>query len=476
MPETRFGGKVRSLRRTQKLSQAELARRLGISASYLNLIEHNRRPFTAELLVKMADVLPIDVKALSAKNDERVVAELLEAFGDPLFENLDVIAPDVGELVSAHPVASEAILRLYEAYRDARESLASLAAKVSEQGVLSGAPPRFPSEEVSDLLQRHSNYFPDLEAGAEALAKDARLEDRDALFAGLASYLERTHGVQVRIEQASVMKGALRRFDSKAGVLSLSEVLRRGSRNFHLAHQVGLLTQGVVLDRIAADPLLTTDEARALSRVALANYFAAAVLMPYEPFLGAARRERYDVELLGDRFRTSFEQVCHRLTTLRRPGAEGVPFHMLRIDIAGNISKRFSASGFRFARFSGACPRWNVFEACLTPGMIRTQISQMPDGQTFFDIARTVRKHGGGFHASHSSYAISLGCDLVHARDIVYADGRDLANREAVTEVGPTCRLCNRLDCEQRAFPPVQHPLIVNEHVRGVSFYAPPRT
>ncbi|MDA1185221.1 MAG: short-chain fatty acyl-CoA regulator family protein [Acidobacteria bacterium] len=476
MAEMRFGGKVRSLRRAQRLSQAELARRLGISASYLNLIEHNHRPLTAELLVKVAEVLPVDVKALSGKNDERVVAELLEAFGDPLFENLDVIAGDVGELATAHPVASEAILRLYQAYRDTRGALENLASKVSDQGALSGAPSRFPSDEVSDLLQRHSNYFPELEAGADALARDASLDDRDGLFAGLATHLEDTHGVHVRIDRASAMHGALRRFDPKTGVLALSEVLRRGSRNFHLAHQVGLLTQGTVLGRIAADPLLTTDEARALCRVALASYFAAAILMPYEPFLSSARRERYDVDLLGDRFRTSFEQVCHRLTTLRRPGAEGIPFHMLRVDIAGNISKHFSASGFRLARFSGACPRWNVFEAYLTPGMIRTQISQMPDGQTFFDIARTVRNHSGGFHAPHTSYAISLGCELVHARDIVYADGRDLANRGAFTEVGPTCRLCNRLDCEQRAFPPVQHPLIVNEHVRGVSFYAPPES
>lgn len=473
MAETTFGGKIRSLRRSQRLSQAELARRLGISPSYLNLIEHNRRPFTADLLVKMAEVLPIDIKTLSARNDERLIAELLEAFGDPLFENLNIVASDVGELATAHPVAAEGVLRLYQAYRSVRESLESLAAKVSEEGMWGGAPSRFPSEEVNDLLQRHSNYFPDLETGAEALARDAHLEDRDMLFSGLAVYLERTHGVHVRIERASVMQGALRRFDAKTGVLSLSEVLRRGSRNFQLAHQVGLLTQGAVLDRIAADPLLTTDEARALSRVALASYFASAVLMPYEPFLGAARHERYDLELLGHRFRTSYEQVCHRLTTLRRPGAEGIPFHMLRIDIAGNLSKRFSASGLRFARFSGACPRWNVFKAFLTPGMICTQISQMPDGQTFFDIARTVRKQSGGFHAPRTQYAISIGCDLMYARDLVYADGRDLANREAVTPVGPTCRLCNRLDCEQRAFPPVQHPLTVNEDVRGVSFYAP---
>ncbi|MBI4264484.1 MAG: DUF2083 domain-containing protein [Acidobacteria bacterium] len=473
MAERTLGGKLRALRRHQRLTQAELARRLDVSPSYLNLIEHNRRPCTAELLVKLADLLPVDIKSLSAKNDERTIAELLEVFGDPLFENLDVVASDVREMATGHPVAAEAVLRLYEAYRTTRESLQNLAATVSERGAFDSAPARFPTEEVSDLLQRHFNYFPEIEAGADALARDARLDDRDALFSRLATYLERMHGVSVRIERASQMQGALRRFDPEARVLSLSEILRRGSRNFQLAHQVGLLTQGAALDRISDDPLLTTTEARALCRVAVANYFASAVLMPYDLFLQAARQERYDLELLGHRFRTSFEQVCHRLTTLRKPGAEGIPFHMVRIDIAGNISKRFSASGFRFARFSGACPRWNVFGAFLTPGMICTQVSQMPDGQTFFDVARTVKKQGAGFHAPRTQYAISLGCELTYAREMVYADGRDLTSRDAVIPVGPTCRLCDRLDCEQRAYPPVQHPLTVNEHTRGVSFYAP---
>jgi predicted transcriptional regulator/transcriptional regulator with XRE-family HTH domain len=468
-----FGGKVRSLRRSQRLSQAELARRLGISPSYLNLIEHNRRPFTADLLVKMASVLPVDMKTLAASNDEQVVAELLEAFGDPLFDNLDVVVTDVKELAASFPMAAEAVLRLYHAYRDTRESLQTLAVKLSEERVLSDGPSRFPSEEVSDLLQRHGNYFPELEEGAERLAADAQLEDRDNLFNGLAAYLKTRLGYEVRILRASEMGGAVRRFDPQTRVLSLSEVLRRGSRNFQLAHQIGLLTQSAVLDRISGDPLLTTAEARALARIALANYFASALLMPYSAFLAAAHRERYDVELLGHRFRASFEQVCHRLTTLRRPGEEGIPFHMMRIDIAGNVSKRFSASGFRFARFGGACPRWNVFRAFLTPGMIQTQVSQFPDGSTFFDIARTVGKQSGGFHAPRTGYAISLGCELIHAREMVYADSRDLTNRETFAPVGPTCRLCDRLDCEQRAFPPLQHPLTVSEHARGVSFYAP---
>jgi predicted transcriptional regulator len=181
------------------------------------------------------------------------------------------------------------------------------------------------------------------------------------------------------------------------------------------------------------------------------------------------------VELLGHRFRASVEQTCHRLTTLRRPGAEGVPFHMVRVDIAGNISKRFSASGLRFARFSGACPRWNVFQAFTTPGLVRTQLSRMPDGATFFWVARTVSKEGGGYRAPRSVVALALGCEAARARELVYADGVDLDGPgAAVVPVGVTCRLCERADCEQRAFPTLQHPLAVNANVRGVSFYAPP--
>ncbi len=467
-----LGAKVRALRRRENMSQVQLAERLGISPSYLNLIEHNRRALPAALLIKLADIFSLDLKALSAETDARTAADLMEVFGDPIFEQEDVTTAEVRELAAHAPAAARAVVKLYHAFRDSREAAESLVTKLSGRedpmGVDRG---RLPTEEVSDLIQRNMNYFPDLEGGAEALWRDGRIEGED-LSAGLVRALE-ARGIRVQVETTAVMGEALRRYDPERRVLSLSEVLRRGSRNFQLAYQVGLLTQAATLDRIASDPQLTSEPSRALARVVLANYFAAATLMPYLPFLEAARSERYDLELLGHRFRTSFEQTCHRLTTLRRPGAEGVPFHFVRVDIAGNISKRFSASGLRFARFSGACPRWNVFAAFLTPGMIRTQLSQMPDGATYFWVARTVRKEGGGYHAPRTLLALAIGCEVSHAKRLVYADGVDLESRQAVVPVGLTCRLCERMDCEQRAFPPVQHPLKVNENVRGVSFFAP---
>jgi predicted transcriptional regulator/transcriptional regulator with XRE-family HTH domain len=466
-----LGAKIRALRRRQGMTQTQLAQTLGISPSYLNLIEHNRRPLPAPLLIRVAEALQVDLKAFSSREEARAAADLMEVFGDPVFDAHDLSASEVRESAAASPQVARAVVALYRAYRSAREAVDTLTAKLSQGGV-AGVDLRLPTEEVSDLIQRNMNHFPELEDGAARLWRDAGLAASN-LYGELVAYLERAHGVRVQIERTAAMQGAVRRYDPERKVLSLSEVLRRGSRNFQLAFQIGLLTQGAALEKRARDPELTSADSRALARVALANYFAAAVLMPYEEFLDAARLERYDIELLGHRFRTSFEQASHRLTTLRRPGAEGVPFHMVRVDIAGNISKHFSASGLRFTRFSGACPRWNVFAAFLTPGMVSTQLSQMPDGTRYFWVARTVRREGGGFHAPRTVHAVALGCEVAHARKLVYADGMDLDAREALVPVGLTCRLCERADCEQRAFPPLQHPLQVNENVRGVSFYAP---
>jgi predicted transcriptional regulator/DNA-binding XRE family transcriptional regulator len=468
-----LGGRIRALRRRARVTQVQVAAQLGISASYLNLIEQNRRPLSASLLLKLAEILKFDLKVFSTDDDTRRTGELLEVFGDPLFDDDDVTPQEVRELVATSPVLSRAIVRLYDAYRGAAQSMDSLTARLTEgQELTSAETLRLPTEEVSDLIQKHVNFFPVLEEGAARVWRDGRLDTGD-MAEQLTRYLSSQCGVNVKLLKSDAMRGATRRYDPAHHELALSEVLRRGSRHFQLAYQIGLLTQSEALDAIAADPLLTSAESRALCRVALANYFAAAVLMPYDAFLTAARDVRYDLELLGHRFRVNFEQTCHRLTTLRKPGHEGVPFHMVRVDIAGNISKRFSASGLRFPRYSGACPRWVVFAAFLTPGEIRTQLSEMPDGTRHFWVARTVRKARGGFHAPRTEFAIGLGCEVRHASEMIYAEGVNLQARDAVVPVGVTCRACERMDCEQRAFPALQHRLTINEHVRGLSFYVP---
>ena len=466
-----LGAKVRALRRREHMTQVDLAERLGVSASYLNLIENNRRPLTAPLLIRLAQIFQLDLQNFASEEDVRLTADLHEVFGDPIFESHGLTNADLRELVAASPNVARAVLTLYRTYATTRESLDTLGERLAGDGFVAVDNSRLPSEEVSDLIQRRMNHFSELEEGAEALWRDAEL-DADDVYRGLVRYLHATRGIEVRIVRVADERQAMRRFDPDKRVLSISEVLPPRSRRFQLAHQLGLLTQSAAIDRILRDENLTTPESRALARVALANYFAAAILMPYQPFLEAARAERYDIELLAHRFGTSFEQVCHRLTTLRRPGSEGVPMHMVRIDIAGNISKRFSGSGIRFARFSGACPRWNVHAALMTPGMIRIQLSQMPDGAVYFCIARTVRSDRGGYHVPHTVQSIGMGCDVRYARELVYADGIDLDNIGAAVPVGVTCRTCERLDCAQRALPALQHPLRLDENRRGVSFYA----
>lgn len=481
----RFGAKVRALRRREHLSQVQLAEKLEISPSYLNLIENNRRPLPANLLIRLAQLFSIDVQTFATDEDARLISDLTEAFADPLFEERDLTSVDVREMAQASPTAARAVLSLYRAYQSARATADDLSSRLSDEelratdgadgsdGTIGASLGRshLPSEEVSDFVQKGSNHFPELEAAAEELFVRAKLT-REDLYPALVRFMEKQLGIQVQIARWGSEKGVLRRFDPEKKVLTLSELLPTRSRTFQLAHQIGLCTQGHAMDRLVLDPELTSDEARALARVALANYFAGAVLMPYAPFIQAAREERYDIDVLGRRFRVGFEQVCHRLTTLQRPGAEGVPFHMIRIDVAGNISKRFSASGIRFARFSGACPRWNIFSAFLTPGMIRIQTSRMPDGIGYFCIARTIQKDAGGYHAQHPVQAIGLGCQLPYARELVYSDGIDLDNPDTCVPVGVTCRLCERTDCEQRAMPSIKVPLHVDENLRGVSLYA----
>ena len=471
----RLGAKVRALRRRENLTQVQLAGQLGISASYLNLIEANRRPLPANLLIKLAQLFGIDVGTFATDDDGRMVADLTEAFADPVLEEYDLTSVDVRELAAASPEAARAVLGLYRAYQAARASADDLSWRVRDGEALAGpdgARPPFhvPSEEVSDYVQRASNHFPLLETAAEELAARAKLTSED-LYAGLIRFLERDLGVAVQIAHWEALPGVLRRYDPDRKTLTLSELLPTRSRTFQLAHQIAIITWGELLERHAVEGRFSSLEARVLAKVALANYFAGAVLMPYTAFHQAARDERYDIDVLGRRFRVGFEQVGHRLTTLRRQGAEGVPFHMIRLDVAGNISKRFSASGIRFARFSGVCPRWNVFSAFLTPGMIRIQLSRMPDGTAYFCIARTIQKDSGGYHAQQPVQSIGLGCQIEFARQLVYADGVDLESRDALLPVGVTCRLCERTHCEQRAVPSLKVPLHVDENLRGLSLY-----
>ena len=472
MKAMRIGGRLRRLRQEQRLTQAQMARELGISASYLTLLESNQRPVTVRVLLKLVERFHVDLQDFTTDTDQRLSLELMEAFSDPIFEGAEVKNTDVQELVSLLPAVGRAVIDLYEAYR--RHLPADATSSAGEDA--SEAPPvSIPSEEVTECIQKRLNYFPELEEAAERLWLENELSVH-TLHQGLIGVLRQRYATEVAIRPSDTMKGRSRRYDQLARRLEISEMLPPASRVFQIAHQIAYLGHHDVLDRIVAAGSFSSSDAEALMRTALANYFAAAVMMPYRLFADAAKDTRYDIDILKNRFGVSFEQVCHRLTTLRRPGHEGVPFHFIRVDIAGNISKRFSASGIHIARFGAACPRWNVYDAFSTPGMLRVQLSRMPDGGTFFCVARTTGRATAfsptsGLPHRVGQRAIGLGCDVRHAGEIVYADGLNLADPQIATPIGVSCRTCPRTDCAERAMPSLFQKLHIDENVRGPSAY-----
>ncbi len=477
MRSRRLGSKVRALRSERELTQKAMAVELGISPSYLNLIEHNNRPLPAELLFKMAAKYGIDLGEFAREDDDRLHDDLMEAARTSEFEDDGLSEQALHRLVRDQPGLGRAVLKLFRSHHSARQSVATLAERIAGptevvEGFGRGL---LPTEEVSDLVQVHRNHFPALEAAAEALWASGVL-DANNLFAGLVEHLRMRHAVTLEVLPVGAEgTDTLRRFDPKRRVLTLSRALRPRTLNFQLAVQIALLEHRAVIAEIVDAGGLGSADARNLATLALARYFAAAVIMPYQPFLAAAAAHRYDIEMLGHRFRASFEQVCHRLTTLRREGAEGVPFHFVRVDIAGNIIKQHSGSGIRFPRFGAGCSLWNVYRCFQAPGRIRIQVSRMPNGERFFCLATTIRKGIGGYKDEHTVHAIGLGTNMEHARKLVYSDGVALDVPAADVRIGVTCRLCEREGCAQRAFPAISVPLRVSLDERGLSPFDAPR-
>lgn len=463
-----LGSKIRRLRQERKLTQVEMAERLGISPSYLNLIEHDERPVTVALLLKLGKTFDVDLQELSDDAERRLALALQEVFADAAVGAGEVGIEEVRQLAAMAPRAGRSVVDLYRAWRLAREDAQAL-----NLNLPSGRTKRvvLPTEEARDFFETRGNHFPEVEVAAETLWREAALTQAD-LARGLADRLSARHGVSVEVAPQEKMNGARRRYHPQTRLLTLSEVLPRTSRQFHLAYQLGLMEGRTAIDTNIKAAKLSSPESETLCRVGLANYFAGAVLMPYRSFASAARSARHDIEALMHRFGVSFEQAAHRLATLQRPGEAGIPFFFAAADIAGNVTKRFSAAGFHFSRYGGACPRWILHQAFATPGMLRTQVARLPDGATFFCLARTVDKPGGAFHAPVSHQVVGIGCDIQRASELVYTDGLDLQHLDAATEIGLGCRLCERENCRQRAFPPLQHRLVVDEQVKGASPYA----
>lgn len=448
-----MGPRLRRLRRDLGLTQSAMADDLGISPSYIALIERNQRPVTAELLLRLAHTYRLDIATLASERRDEFSARLAAAIRDPMFSDLDLGAAEIEDFANFFTGIGEALLRLYTAYH---ESQMALADRIGGEPIAAD-----PVADVRRFLSARHNSFPAIDDAAEALAA------KTAAAGGFAEYLG-TRRVKVRRLPPEVMTGSMRRFDQHRGELVLDERLDKASAAFQLALQIAYLDLGGPVENALADARIEGANSNRLARRALANYAAGALMMPYRAFVKAAEARRYDVEALSRQFGASFEQVAHRLTTLQKPGMEGVPFFFIRVDAAGNVSKRLDGAGFPFARHGGSCPLWSLHQAFCTPRQILTQWVELPDGERFFSIVRTVTAGGGAHDAPRIERAIALGCAAKHAHRLVYAQGRDLA-AEPPTPIGVSCRLCQRVDCIARAEPPIGRQLLADDYRRAAA-------
>jgi predicted transcriptional regulator/transcriptional regulator with XRE-family HTH domain len=474
------GPRVRRLREQRAWNQAQLAQRLGLSLSYVSQIENNQRPVTAAVLLKLAEAFGGGVAQFSDEHDPRQLAELDCALRDRTLRSEPLPADALVRMTEHAPELVEAFLALVQRHGRLQEEHAQTVDRFyGDLGTDAGnGRPReplvpLPHEEVRDHFNRRNNYLDTLDRLGEALAGELQLAPGQRA-AALRQALQDRCGIEVvALPDGGDAEGGgwLRRLTPSRRRLEVAASLTDAQQAFQIATQLALLAHRDAIDDEVREGGFSDAATQALARQGLAHYFAGAVLLPYGAFLAAAKACRYDIELLQQRFHVGFETVCHRLSTLQRPGARGVPFYFVRLDQAGNISKRQSATAFHFARHGGACPLWHVHEAFAQPERILTQVAEMPDGVRFFGIARTTGRGGGGYRSRRKLFAIGLGCELSKARELVYADGIDLDHPRDVVPIGPGCRVCPRTDCVQRAFPPAGKPLVADSDAESLVSY-----
>lgn len=457
-----IGPKLRQLRSGKDMTQAELARMLGVSASYVNLIEKNQRSASLRFLVALSDAFGLDWRQLTDADSRLAIADLRQLTKDPAFGE---VAPDIEELRSAlenAPNLVDGLFNIHRAYREVSERLAAQSEILS-----SSVDTEVRGEQVvHDFFRRSRNYFHELEEQAEALRNFANV-GTDEFYPHLKNHLSENLGIRTEIVPVDALGSSLRYFDRPGSRIVLSEGLDYTNKVFQLAHCVALIEHSERLDGLIAEAGISDKRSVARCRVELANYFAAAMMMPYEDFLKEAQAARYDAEYLAAKFAVSYEQVCHRLTTLQRPGAKGVPFFFLRIDRAGNVSKRFNATPIQLARYGGACPKLDVHYCFRVTGRILPQAVEMPDGTRYLTINRTVDRPSLRYSSEDKRLAVSLGCSMEFAPQIVYADSISELQSRNVTEIGVNCQLCPRRHCQQRAHEPVFQTLDLDEDRRG---------
>ncbi|BBX84562.1 acetate metabolism transcriptional regulator RamB [Mycolicibacterium aubagnense] len=466
MAKTFVGSRVRQLRGERGFSQAALAQMLDISPSYLNQIEHDVRPLSVAVLLRITEVFGVDATFFASQDDTRLVAELREALMDRDL-GVDVDIPEIADLVSSHPTMARAMVDLHRRYRLSTAQLAAATEDRFSDGSGTGAI-TMPHEEVRDYFYTRQNYLHELDTAAEEFILRMHMR-RSELSRELAERLSRVHHVRI-VQRLELGDNVLHRYDPETRTLEIGGHLSSGQYVFKLAAELAYLEFGDLLESLVAEGNFTSDESVKLARMGLANYFAAAAVLPYGQFHAVAEEFRYDVERLSAYHSVSYETIAHRLSTLQRPSMRGVPLSFVRVDRAGNMSKRQSATGFHFSSSGGTCPLWNVYETFANPGKVLVQIAQMPDGRNYMWVARTVERRAARYGQPGKTFAIGLGCELRHANRLVYSEGLDLSGG-AATPIGSGCRVCERDNCPQRAFPALGRELDLDEHRSTVTPY-----
>lgn len=482
---TFVGSRLRQLRKERDISQAQLAETLELSASYVNQIEHDVRPLTLKVLERITAVFGVDATFFAAEDSTRLLAELQDVVVDREIcpTPLDVV--ELAALVRNHPTVARAMVDMHSRYRNVSDKLSlateermqgSAILSITPRGELFGrasGPEAFsmPHEEVRDYFYARQNYVDVLDVQAERLAEELVIGEKQIHHTEqiIADRLSNLHGV--RVEYSREMGDTQHRLDTRRKILYVSAKMRPGQIAFRLATELAYLEAGDTIKSLVELGHFQSEETRALASRGLATYWAAALLLPYRQFHTSAETSRYDLEFLMREYGVGYETVCHRLSTLQRPSLRGVPWTFVRVDRAGNMSKRQSASGLHLSNSGGTCPLWNVYETFSYPGKIMRQIAQMPDGRTYLWIARTVNHHRAAWGQPGKMFAIGLGCELRHAPRAVYSDGLDLTDTSAAVPIGSGCRMCPRNNCPQRAFPPIDRPINVDAHSSTISPY-----
>ncbi len=456
------GARIRNLRLSQKMTQAAFAEKLGISTSYLNQIENNHRSLSAAVILSLFSAFQFDLSELALDETGKVTVDLGEIFSDPVFADTKVQPQELKIAASNAPNVVKAFLNLYQVFQKTREQLGQVDSAIA-QTEAPVAP--LPYEEVRDYFHYKDNYIDDLDRAGEIFATKLSSNDKQR-YAVLADYLGDVHGIRVIETKAASSAGSVRRFDPATKTLHLSATSNLSTNLFQMACQVGLLEQSGLIARLLDEANFHTDSARNVCRMTFANYFAGAVVLPYTEFARAAAETRHDIEKLAFLFDASREQVCHRLSMLQRPGNKGVPFFFVRLDRAGNITKRHSATSLQFTRFGGSCPLWNVHKAFETQGEILRQLARTPDGLTYLCLAFSKTIRGSDYGTQPRKYAIGLGCEARYADQLIYADDFDVTNADRFEPIGTGCRICERTDCAHRSVPPLGRDISVDPNSR----------